>query len=181
MKGCISFALWGDKPMYCKGAIENVRLAKIVYPGWTCRFIIPDGDSVLHGRGNVEQRITAIPESVVIKLEAEGAEIVRSDKNSWNLMLSRFYAIEDYDVVIIRDADSRLTFRESAAVDAWLASDKTIHAMRDHPWHFSRSTHRRRMRYRARYSTGGDTRFFPTQYFVNGKNFVFQRIWGEGV
>ena len=135
MKGCISFALWGDKPMYCRGAIENVRLAKIVYPGWTCRFIIPDGDSILHGRGNVGQRITAIPESVVTKLEAEGAEIVRSDKNSWNLMLSRFYAIEDYDVVLVRDADSRLTFRERAAVDVWLASDKTIHAMRDHPWH----------------------------------------------
>ena len=135
MKGCISFALWGDKPMYCEGALENVRLAKIVYPGWTCRFIIPDGDSILHGRGNVEHRITTIPESVVTKLEDEGAEIVRSDKNSWNLMLSRFYAIEDYDVVLIRDADSRLTFRERAAVDQWLASDKTIHAMRDHPWH----------------------------------------------
>ena len=121
--------------MYCKGAVENVRLAKIVYPGWTCRFVIPEGDSVLHGRGNIEDRITAIPDSVLIQLEAAGAEIVRCGKSSWNLMLSRFYAIEDYDVVLIRDADSRLTFREKAAVDDWLTSDKPIHAMRDHPWH----------------------------------------------
>lgn len=135
MKRCISFSLWGDKPMYCKGALENIRLAKTVYPGWTCRFVIPSGNSVLHGRGNMERRVTDIPSEVLEQLEAEGAEIVRCDESSWNLMMARFYAIEDYDVVLIRDADSRLTFREKAAVDVWLESDKHIHAMRDHPWH----------------------------------------------
>lgn len=34
-----------------------------------------------------------------------------------------------------RDLDSPLTRRERVAVDAWLASKKSFHAMRDHPMH----------------------------------------------
>ena len=34
-----------------------------------------------------------------------------------------------------RDLDSALTPRERAAVDVWLASNKSFHAMRDHPMH----------------------------------------------
>jgi hypothetical protein len=34
-----------------------------------------------------------------------------------------------------RDLDSPLTPRERAAVNVWLASNKSFHAMRDHPWH----------------------------------------------
>jgi hypothetical protein len=34
-----------------------------------------------------------------------------------------------------RDLDSALTRRERAAVDAWLASNKSFHSMRDNPMH----------------------------------------------
>jgi hypothetical protein len=34
-----------------------------------------------------------------------------------------------------RDLDSALTQRERAAVDEWLASNKSFHSMRDHPMH----------------------------------------------
>jgi hypothetical protein len=34
-----------------------------------------------------------------------------------------------------RDLDSALTRRERAAVDVWLASNKSFHTMRDHPMH----------------------------------------------
>jgi hypothetical protein len=34
-----------------------------------------------------------------------------------------------------RDLDSALTRRERAAVDEWLASNKSFHSMRDHPMH----------------------------------------------
>ena len=40
MKNIISFSLWGDHPMYWKGAIENIKLANRFYPGWICRFYI---------------------------------------------------------------------------------------------------------------------------------------------
>jgi hypothetical protein len=38
-------------------------------------------------------------------------------------------------IVVSRDLDSPLLLRERDAVDAWLASNKSFHAMRDHPFH----------------------------------------------
>ena len=38
-------------------------------------------------------------------------------------------------VVMSRDLDSRITEREAAAVREWLESNRSLHAMRDHPWH----------------------------------------------
>jgi hypothetical protein len=38
-------------------------------------------------------------------------------------------------LVLSRDLDSPLTLRERSAVDAWLLSNKSFHAMRDHPLH----------------------------------------------
>lgn len=38
-------------------------------------------------------------------------------------------------LVMSRDLDSALTQRERAAVDEWLASNKSFHSMRDHPLH----------------------------------------------
>jgi hypothetical protein len=39
---------------------------------------------------------------------------------------------EDDTIVLVRDADSRLSRRERAAVEDWLASDFDFHIMRDH-------------------------------------------------
>ena len=36
----ISFSLYGDNPKYTEGAVQNVLLANIVYPNWTCRFYV---------------------------------------------------------------------------------------------------------------------------------------------
>ena len=40
MKKVISFSLWGNDRKYTIGAIENAKLAKEHYPGWTCRYYI---------------------------------------------------------------------------------------------------------------------------------------------
>ena len=37
-KRVISFALYGSDRKYTYGAIKNVELAKLYYPGWICRF-----------------------------------------------------------------------------------------------------------------------------------------------
>ena len=52
-------------------------------------------------------------------------------------MMWRFFPTLDpqVELVMSRDLDSRLTAREAAAVGEWLESNKTLHVMRDHPWH----------------------------------------------
>ena len=52
-------------------------------------------------------------------------------------MFWRFGAAGDPEVdnLIVRDCDSRLWFRERAAVDEWMNSDKRFHIIRDHRGH----------------------------------------------
>tara|TARA_R110002124_G_scaffold116567_1_gene273189 strand:- start:7267 stop:7935 length:669 start_codon:yes stop_codon:yes gene_type:complete len=119
----IAFSLWGDNPKYTLGALQNLSLAKLVYPDWVCRFYV--GQST--------------PRSIVAMLkEFDNAEIIEMDEaGDWTGMFWRFLAAGDpnIDVLIVRDCDSRLWFREKAAVDEWLASDKDFHIMRDNPQH----------------------------------------------
>jgi hypothetical protein len=122
-KKLISFSLWGDNPKYTIGAVRNAELALQIYPGWICRFYV--------GR--------SVPLDITHKLKSfSNTEVVEMDeKGDWTSMFWRFFPASETDVEIMisRDADSRLSLREKAAVDEWLASDKGFHIMRDHPWH----------------------------------------------
>jgi len=121
MKKVISFSLWGDNPKYTIGALRNAELSLAIYPDWVCRFYC--GKSV--------------PKNIVTQLETyKNAEVVEMNEDGdWTGMFWRFYACEDSDVMISRDTDSRLSFREKSAVDEWLESNKDFHIMRDHPYH----------------------------------------------
>ena len=124
MKKIISFSLWGDNPKYTVGAIENAKLAKTIYPDWTCRFYIDN----------------TVPKEIINLMKQRGAEIYKYDiKGDWFSMFWRFLAISDDDVecMISRDCDSRISEREQLAVKEWLESDKLFHIMRDHPHHES--------------------------------------------
>jgi len=119
----ISFSLWGDNPRYTDGAVQNVSLAKMVYPDWMCRFYI--------GKSTPQHTLDQLS-------EFNNVELVHMDEEGdWTGMFWRFHALsdKDVDVVIIRDCDSRLWFREKATVDAWLGSDKDFHIIRDHEYH----------------------------------------------
>lgn len=118
----MSFSLYGDGPLYLRGAVENARLVPIRYPGWTARFYVSED----------------IRQDLVAELEALGAEIFRMHRRGRSDgMFWRFLAADDRqaDAAIFRDADSRISQREVAAVSQWLASGKAFHIMRYHPNH----------------------------------------------
>ena len=122
MKNVIAYSLWGDHPMYWKGAIRNIEQASKFFPGWICRFYI---DSTCE-------------ESSISSIIDAGAEVVIVDsKDSFHGMFWRFWAAEDPEVNIFlsRDCDSRFSAREIHAINEWLRSDKDFHIMRDHPYH----------------------------------------------
>ena len=115
----IAFSLWGDNPKYTVGAVNNAKIAKDLFPDWTCRFYIaPD-----------------VPQHIVQQLGQLDSECCPMAGSGWNGMFWRFFAADSHDTMISRDTDSRLGKREKAAVDEWLASDKDFHIMRDHPYH----------------------------------------------
>lgn len=127
MKKVISYCLWGTENRYIKGMLRNIQLARDIYPGWHVYvYLGKDADTWL-----VEAlEKTAFEHDVPL-------EIWHRDIADWRLMLDRFRAILEpgVDVMISRDADSRLTLREKAAVDEWLASDYGAHSISDHPHH----------------------------------------------
>jgi protein O-GlcNAc transferase len=109
-KKIISFCLWGSDPKYIIGAIENAILASKIYPGWICRFYI--GQSTLESASEFVARLEAFTNVEIVKMKEEG---------DWSGMLWRFFPISenDVDIMISRDTDSRLSFREKSAVDEW--------------------------------------------------------------
>jgi hypothetical protein len=121
MKKVISFALWGDKPIYNVGAIENAKTFHHFYPNFECWFYVDEN---------------SVPSNTIHSLkEINNVKIIYKHggiNSCW-----RFEPIDDPEVEIMmsRDCDSRITEREKLAVDEWLNSDKIFHIMRDHPHH----------------------------------------------
>jgi protein O-GlcNAc transferase len=120
----IAFSLYGTESRYSRGLIRNIELAHEIFPGWTVITYL--GDSVPNW---VRAELAQMPSHVAVGM--------RGAIEDPTAMLWRFLAhdIDGLEVVIFRDADSRLDKRERAAVDEWLASGKTLHVMRDHPGH----------------------------------------------
>ena len=119
MKKVISFSLYGNNPMYTLGALCNAELSEIIFPGWVCRFYY--GDSV--------------PNDIIERLsEYSNVELIHMvEDGNHNYMTWRFLSIDDDDVEIMlsRDADSRLSFREKKLVDIFINSDFNFHDIRD--------------------------------------------------
>ncbi len=122
MKKVISYSLYGTDKLFLNGAVKNLELQKKYYPDWIARFYVSQ----------------EIPNNIIDALILGGAEIIKKERKHYaDGMFWRFLAVEDpnIDVVIIRDCDSFFTDREVLAVKEWIKSEKSVHIMRDHPFH----------------------------------------------
>ena len=115
----ISFSLWGDQPRYLRGALHNALRARLVYPGFTCRFYVDN----------------SVPPDLVAALEGQGAEInsEQGEPTNRHRLTRRFLVADDEGVAryLVRDCDSLVNAREAAAVNVWLEGDAAFHVMRD--------------------------------------------------
>jgi hypothetical protein len=117
----LSFSLWGDQPIYNVGIIKNAELWKTIYPDWQMVVFYDN----------------TVPKETIEELNSMGVICQdMTDKGIYG-MFWRFFAVElpNSEYSIFRDADSRLSTREKLAVDEWIESGKTLHVMRDHPYH----------------------------------------------
>lgn len=121
-KNIIAFSLYGAQPRYCETLVKNIAAAADLYPHWTCRVYLDD----------------SVPEHVWQRLRDAGAQLrdMSGDKVIFPT-LWRFLVMDDPQVerYIVRDADSLVSEREAAAVEAWLASPYHFHHMRDYFTH----------------------------------------------
>jgi hypothetical protein len=123
MKKIISFSLYGWDNKYFVGALCNAEIANIIFPEWICRFYCG----------------TSVPQNIVEKLKSyDNVEVVMMEENtSYSYMMWRFLPIDDEDVEVMlsRDTDSRLSYREKSCIDDFLNSDKLFHSIQDHYLH----------------------------------------------
>jgi len=121
MKQLIAYSLYGSEERYTIGAIKNAILATRHFKGYTLRFYT--GASVPE---SIKQTLQLFPHVQLI--EEYGPE-------DHTAKLWRFQALadQDFDVVLSRDADARLTHRERIAHEEFLASGLDFHIMKDHP------------------------------------------------
>lgn len=122
MKKIISFSLYkgvNNPNVYNYGVLCNIELAKIIYPDWICRIYC----------GN------SVPTDIVEKISSyDNTEVILMEENEeLSYRMWRFLPIdeEDVSVMLCRDADSRLSYREKALVDIFLNSDSLVHSIRD--------------------------------------------------
>ena len=120
----ISFSIWGNNPKYIDGLIENIKLQPLIYPDWKIRVYADNSVDInilkeLHEKYNIQVRL------------------ITDNRGPFYGMYWRFLVNDDetVDKYLIRDSDSRLNWREAAAVKEWLLTGQNYHIMRDHPHH----------------------------------------------
>ena len=118
----ISFCVWGNSDLYNLGLLENAILMPKIFPGWIMSVIYTP---------TANQKVM----KEISKLPWVEMELMDEPNHSKNTMLRFLAGMKPInDVVIFRDADSRLLKRDYLAVMDWLNNtDKKVHLMRDHP------------------------------------------------
>ena len=146
----IAMSLYGRDPRYTWGALRNAQLVPVHLPDWTLRVYVAADPA--------PPRL-AVPPRIVNKLRLLGVEVARVSATGNSMAASaarnwRLLAADDrrLDYFLVRDADTRLSKREAAAVRDWtstvakLADDDrgaphaagALHCVRDHPKHADR-------------------------------------------
>ena len=129
-------SLYGKDPRHTWGVLRNAQLLPVYMPDWTLRVYVAADPAPSE---------LAVPPRILNKLRRLGAEIAHVStgntilpKNWRNLAASDKHV----DYFLVRDADTRLSEREAAAVRDWLSvaekngsQSAAIHCIRDHPKH----------------------------------------------
>jgi len=126
----VAMSLYGSQIHYIAGVIRNAYLVRQNFPGWHLWVYIESPSS---------SKFPAVPEDVISRLVRFGVEVhyISPEDDMIPPMMWRFLVADDagVDWFIVRDADSRLTQRDAAAVAAWMQSGHVFHCIRDHPSH----------------------------------------------
>lgn len=123
MVNVFSFCLYGpETPKYHQGLLENLELIRHHFPAWKV-FVYVGADITEHRI----QSILSYPQVVLRK----------TGKLGESNMIDRFFAIDEpgVDVMFVRDADSRIHWKDRWAIQSFLKSSFMLHIIRDHKEH----------------------------------------------
>lgn len=116
-----SFVVYGNQEKYVVGMIKNLELIQKFYPDWITYIYI----------GN------DVPDNYIQLYSTYATKIIKTNIGGFMNKFYRYFTIDDdsVEIVIVRDADSRILERDRACIDEFLLSDAMFHIIRDHPNH----------------------------------------------
>ena len=135
-RNVIAFGLWGNDARYLNGALRNIELCPVIYPGWNCRFYIDN--TVPPGFLNaLKKHVIQAQFRGYVNMNVQLVKMIRCSGHYDFRTIWRFHVANDNSVdrFLVRDADSVINIKERVAVDEWLRSGKRFHVMRDNHAH----------------------------------------------
>jgi hypothetical protein len=121
MVNVFSFCLYGHNPKYTLGMIENVKIINDKFKDWKIYIYYNN-----------------VPENILQQLELyNNVVLIISTYTNHKTMLDRFKPLDniDVDIMMVRDADSRIHDRDLWAIHQFINSTKKLHIIRDHRAH----------------------------------------------
>jgi hypothetical protein len=120
-KRVFSYCVYGTQKKYCLGMVKNLEQIEKLFPGY--RVVIYVGDDV--------------PQEYIDKYKSyHNVTLIHHDFTDIILTIYRYLVIDyNYDIVFVRDADSRFGDRDVWCINHFLNSDYKVFTIRDHPWH----------------------------------------------
>ncbi|XP_063608263.1 uncharacterized protein LOC134782637 isoform X2 [Penaeus indicus] len=127
----VSLSLYGDKAEYWLGLDTLLTQVRRHYPGWKVRLYT----DARWRRGVLCPLLRDHAHFYVCDVENLPPPL--GDVSAVHPMIWRTLPLGESQVaaMLVRDTDSPISSREAAAVEQWLALNKTFHVMRDHPQH----------------------------------------------
>jgi hypothetical protein len=120
-KKIFSYCVFGNQKKYCLGMTKNLEQIKTLFPDY--KVIIYLGNDVPQEYINQYKTYDNV---TLIQLELTGLLVT----------IYRYLVIDDdYDVLFVRDADSRFGDRDIWCINHFLNSDYNVFTIRDHPLH----------------------------------------------
>lgn len=117
-ENCFSF------DSYLRGLLINIRMNKLIYPGWT---IVLETDQVTNGIwGDLFKQLP-----IEVEVNPDNTPLTKS--MLWRLkpVYHNTFDKWKYTHVLCRDLDSPPTYREKQAVEYWISNNKAMHAITD--------------------------------------------------
>lgn len=126
----ISYSLWGDSAVYLIGIVRNAEYIAQNLPDW--EMVVWYDSNILIKYEKTLARLRELGAQCYFRPERIMNSSITEYGTFWRF---RTIDLKKYSHIIFRDADSRLSPREMAAVEEWIQSEKTLHVIRDHPYH----------------------------------------------
>lgn len=118
----VSFCIYGSNDKYCRGLLENIEI--IIKKLENFHIFIYVGDNV--------------PKQWIDKYsEYDKVKLIYTNRIGHDNMINRFLAIDEdnVDLMIVRDADSRIHDRDLWCINHFIHSNFGAHTIRDHQYH----------------------------------------------